>query len=216
MVTGDPTQLGRARADLEDVVKMGEKSKEYKLVYVVVSSKQPRITLKEALLVPIVVPELDTIYDALYRAEETIKGEETERPLFGPLMIRQRIDLKGLLLKRIATVATRQLTSIISPSTRTQQYDVTVYNLVREDCRKLNGKTRTDWTKAPSLARVFGRRLRRAEDVNKAVEEVNERIKGSGLKLDVRGSYVFCVEEGGAGWWQAAEASREHSTTTLS
>ncbi|UNQ73708.1 ATP-binding protein [Infirmifilum sp. NZ] len=198
-VKGDPSTV--AKEAYEDWVRLGRDAQRYRLVYAVVSDQAVQLSLKEipgAVVVPVEVPELDTIYEALVLAEKSVKGEEASRstPRLIPLLApRPEVDFQKLFLRRVANVAAARIAELITQKPSAVSYDVTVYNLVKEDCRKLNGRSRTDWKNAPSLKKVFGKQLRYAQDVDKAVEEVNKRIAGSGLKLVVTGTSVRCMEE---------------------
>ncbi len=204
---------------LEDLAGMGDKSSQYKLVYVVVSEEKPEITFKKILadaqkplIIPVVVPELDAIYRALQDAESRINREaKTESEKTGFLTIlapQQKINLRELLLDRIARVAALQLADILAPRGKAEEklkttlpYDLAVLRLVEEDCKALNKRPGSDWKSAQSLSKVLGHKPRNNEDIKRAVEEVNKRIAGSGIRLEVRPSqggrviHIWCIEE---------------------
>ncbi len=191
----------------DDLVKAGNEINKYKLIYALITEREGQISLKDIIpnseVIQIVIPQLDLIYQAVRDAEK-ISGESEKTPIIGPLALRQKVNFKALLLDRIAETVAAQLESRVFTSLKTRSYDTLTYRLVEEDCRKLNGKSGTEWMKhSLSLNKALGGKPKNIEDVKRGVEEVNRRIAGSGKRLVIISSkrgrreetHIYCQEE---------------------
>lgn len=206
-VTGNVPQLEKA---IEDDLDRLSKAKEIKLAYLVVTDKKViQSSIKGVPLISIHIPELDVIYRSLQNTEERVAK------MMKTLQIRKQITFKPYLFNRIAVVASQKLVdfmlkptadllhslqqaeSLLAPS-----YDVTLLEIVRRDCKELNGKSRTEWIKrAESVSKIYGGKVKRekVEKLREIINKINERISGSGLQLVEKEEggkgYIICVEE---------------------
>jgi len=198
-VLGNPEDVVKEIGD--DLQRIGSEAGKYRLFYVVVSSKPSRPSLANfpsyVSVVVVGVPGLEEIYEALKQTDEDIKiGDASQKAqLLSAMSLVSSIDLKGIFLDLLA----EKVADMVENAVRGEwkgEYDYSLYAAVVEDCGELDGKSRSDWRKrSKSLRKALGRGLKSAEDVDVAVQRANDMLKGSGLRLEVRGSHVYCLEE---------------------
>jgi len=197
-VLGTPEDVDKEA--VEDLQKMGTLRDKYRLIYAVVSDRSFRPYLTHVApnvdVVAIEVPELDRIYEALRQAEGDAMGSSSSGKacLLSAANPRSSVDFREIFLQLIADEIVVDVKNLLKKRSK-GAYDLTVYASVEEDCKTLHGRTRSDWLSAKSLRNVWGKRLKKAAEVDEAVALVNEKIKGSGLRLEVKDSHVYCVEE---------------------